>query len=247
MALIPRPPHTGNNELDSVLTYIVNQLNEGVAQPGIGGGDSQGTPGLNGEDGNSSIYLYARTPTDATPDRPDDVDFDFSDILAPVTVNDADSPWSPDIPLDTLGGYLWVTFRYVSGESGSVTDASSWDTPSLLGIPGQNATAVVVSAFDPTGEPEDSDPTMWDPTSRDFKNNGGIAKALVARVYVADVEWTSGQYAAATYRWLKNSQTTFSTSTVQRGDSGPEKRILLIDAADVTDSGSDVFVCEVTF
>ena len=251
MAIIPRPPHTGNEELDSVLTYIVNQLNEGVSQPGIGGGGggAQGAPGTNGEDGNSSIYLYTRTAGEsAVPTRPDNVTYNFENISNPIQVAGVNQGgWTPDLPTEG-GNYLWVTFRYVAGDSGTITDANSWDTPSLIGRPGDPALVVTVDSFDPSGQTVGSDPTMWNPISRDFKNNEGDNKALVARVYRGTgEEWSTTEYQAATYRWRKNSQTTYVPQTTQRGDSGSSRRILVISATDVTDSGSDVFVCEVTF
>ena len=136
MALIPRPPHTGNDELDSVLTYLVDRINDGVTQPGTG---PQGPPGTGGDHGNTSIYLYTRAHAEIpVPTRPNSVDYDFSDINAPVTVNDENSPWSTDIPSEG-GDYLWVTFRYVAGESGEIRDATSWDTPALLSVPGDAA------------------------------------------------------------------------------------------------------------
>ena len=138
MALIPRPPHTGNDELDSVLTYLVDRINDGVTQPGTGPQGPRGEAGPSA--GNSSIYLYTRAEAETpVPNRPTDVDYNFANINSPVTVNSVeDPPWSSDIPT-TGGDYLWVTFRYVAGESGEITDASSWDTPALLSVPGDAA------------------------------------------------------------------------------------------------------------
>ena len=249
MALIPRPPHTGNVELDSVLTYIVNQLNDGVAQPGFGGsgGTTPGAPGAPGEAGNSSIYLYARTMTNVAPDRPMSVSYSFENIVSPVTVNDMDSPWSPDLPADG-GDYLWVTFRYVSGQTATITDPATWDTPSLLGTPGEDAITLLVQAFNPMGQAVGSDPTMWDPSTMDFRSNMGDPKALVARVYRGGTEFTAAEYATiVSYRWSKNSQTLYTPSAPQRADSGAEERILIVDATDITDSGSDVFMCLVDY
>ena len=173
MALIPRPPHTGNIELDSVLTYLVDRVNDGVVQPGINAGAAAAPaqPGQDGRVGNSTIYLYSRTPDETAPARPNNVSYDFTNINTPVTVNDMDSPWSPNIP-EAGGGFLWVTFRYVAGESGTITDPSSWNLPSLLGRPGEDgedgarrANGFIYIARMAPGDPP---PTTTDATSFDW-------------------------------------------------------------------------------
>ena len=92
MALIPRPPHTGNDELDSVLTYLVDRINDGVTQPGTG---PQGPPGEAGPEMHGNYFhlsLHSCSMLKSLCLRGlTDVDYDFSDINAPVTVNSVEN------------------------------------------------------------------------------------------------------------------------------------------------------------
>ena len=133
-----QPPITGDPQLDSWTLRLTQQINQGLvpgaaAQGGGGGGGAQGNPGVDGTNGNSALYLYQRTVANTAPDRPTTVTFDFS--TDPVA--DADGGWTSDLP-ETGGEYLWVTFRYVAVQSGTITGIDSWDTPVLLGVPGED-------------------------------------------------------------------------------------------------------------
>ena len=139
-----QPPITGDSQLDSWTLRIAQQINQGLV-PGATGGTGGGGGGDAGES-NSPLYLYQRTTDDTAPMAPNRVVFNFAN--SPV-VSEADQGWTSGIPEITEGGYLWVTFRYTSMQSGTITDANSWDTPALLGVPGgapgDNAQTVIIT------------------------------------------------------------------------------------------------------
>ena len=247
-----QPPITDDPELDSWTLRLTQQINQGLipgasGSGGGGGGGERGPSGADGTDGNSSIYLYRRDTQGTTPPaRPTDVDYNFNLIQNPVTINDG-SGWFADLPSGAADTYLWVTFRYVSGATGNISNANSWDEPVLISVPAFNYVTTIESR-NPTGQAVNSDPTGWPITTVNFRNNGGGVKALVANLYSNGVlQSLSRHQDDYTYVWRKNGVGTFPSTTTQRGDSGQTSRVLLISAEDVADSGEDAFTCELTF
>jgi len=262
MALI-RPPITGDPQLDSWTDQITNQLNQGFLPGGSGftggGGGGSGLPGMDGRDGadgNTALYLYQRTTAETpVPTRPTSVTYNL-DNADPISL--ANNGWSGDLPT-TGGDYLWVTFRYIASSPGSragnITDQSSWDTPVLLGVPGEDAVAPRIDILRlPSGRTTaqvvadyDGTPTLDTSTFRSsssggqFRDNMGEAKVLLATVQVGGVDATDAAHTGFTYSWARNGQTFTPSITGQN----LTRRFIVIDAGDVNDGGEDVFTCQV--
>ena len=270
MALI-QPPVTGDPQLDSWTLQLTRQINSGLTPGGFGssgtgggggsGGGGGGTPGMDGSDGNSVLYLYQRT-TAATPvpTRPTSVTFNFtadpvvSQVL-PVT-DPVEDNWSSDISAGT-GEYIWVTFRYVSTQTGTITDQNSWDTPVLLGVPGMDGedavvprveiyrlpagmtTAQVITAYD--AETFDFSTLRSSSSGTQFRDNSGEVKVLLVTVQIGGVDATTALHYDFTYGWTKNGLDPILNIAGQN----LTRRLIVINADDVNDGGEDVFTCSV--
>jgi len=92
-----------------------------------------------------------------------------------------------------------------------------------------------------------TDPSGWPSTATNFRNNSGSVKALVATLYIDNLARNYAAHLEYTYVWRKNGSANFTSSTVQRADTGPTSRALLIDATDIADQGEDAFTCELTY
>jgi len=93
----------------------------------------------------------------------------------------------------------------------------------------------------------DSDPSGWPITSDNFRNNSGVTKALVATLYIDNTARSFADHNTYSYLWRKNGIANFTSSTIQRSDTGQTSRALLIDATDIADQGEDAFTCELTY
>ena len=206
--MLIRPPITGDPQLDSWTDQLTRQINQGLV-PGSGGGGAGGVgggggapgrPGVAGTDGNTALFLYQRTTAEnVIPARPTSVSFDLSNIQQIVT--SANEGWSGDIP--TMGGdYLWVTFRYISTATTSpITDANSWDTPTLLGVPGEDGEDAVLVIISSHRLPAGVTATQFaanrlgtlraTTTGFQFRDNLGEPKVLRADTYIRCLLYTS--------------------------------------------------------
>ena len=259
MALI-NPPITGDPQLDAWTLQLARQINQGLL-PGIGG---TGGGGGGGEDvntgGNTVVYLYQRTATNVAPSTlPGNVTYDF-EADDPVVVNAPTEGWSVSIPDENSNGlYLWVTFRYVAGQTGSITDATSWDTPVLLGtagVDGDDAVFVRVESFGLGSSTAAALATAYDAETLDFdalrsvrsasglqfRNDGGNTKILLATVQIGGIDATDEAHYDFTYTWNKNNQ----SFTPDESSQTLARRLLVINPDDVADGGEDSFICVVT-
>ncbi len=207
MALI-QPPVTGDPQLDSWTFQLTRQINSGLTQGGVGSSGGGGGSGTDGFDGNSSIYLYQRdTQGETPPPRPTLVSFDFDTQI--FTANEG---WSADLPTDG-GEYLWVTFRYVAGESGDITESASWDTPTLLGVPGDPA--INIEIVTDIG-------TIYRNVDRTELQN----IVLTANVYIGGELQSDTAHLSYEYNWQFAGSTIYVTTAVphtvfpEAGDSG---------------------------
>ena len=237
-----QPPITGDSQLDSWTLRIAQQINQGLV-PGATGGTGGG--GGEGGSGNSPLYLYQRTMTDASPAAPSRVVFNFEN--SPV-VSEADEGWLAAIPDIEQGGYLWVTFRYTSAQSGIIQNANSWDTPALLSTPGgeagDNAQTVIITIRVPQTD-YTTDPLTWDlHPEGEFRNDMGEELVLVATAYNGGTEYTFGQHGSFTFTWERNGMAFTPTVELDGNPQTPNRRFLVLQAADV-DGGSDQFTCNI--
>ena len=207
-----QPPITGDLQLDSWTLRLTQQINQGLV-PGAsgtggggGGGSTPGPRGLPGEAGNSAIYLYQRTADNTAPTAfPATVAYNFENVNAVVITTNSNPEWHED-PGDTgTEPYLWVTFRYVAGASGSVTEG--WDTPTLLGVPGDDAISIDVRT--------DSGVV--------FRNPGSSTSNIVLTAYVSiggevQSDTIHNNY---TYNWLYNNNTIYVTEPTVGALTGP--------------------------
>ena len=238
MALL-QPPITGDAQQDSWALQLTNQINQGLVPGGVvsGSGGGGGT-GTGTEGGNSSIYLYQTTlTTTPVPNLPNDVSYNFANLSNPVTVNDTASGWSPNLPSNDGSAYIWATFRYISGESGEITDTTSWNTPAIISAPAASAFSIETTYRVPANDLT-TDPTDWDfhPDGRDFIDGMGAVKALVPTVYLNGTQQSFAAHSGYTYSWTRNGQ----TFTPTNGD--VNQRVLRIVFADLTDA-TDQFIC----
>lgn len=249
MALI-RPPITGDPQLDSWTDQLTRQINQGILPgtgavvEGGGGGAAQGPRGNDGINGNSVLYLYQRTQTDTAPATPtDQVVYNFAnDPVVAAAVNG----WTSSLPSGAAGPYLWVTFVYVSEQMGTVL--TGWDSPTLLGLPGDDAVTVIITTHRlPTGvtaadfDPANPGTLRASSSGFQFRDNMGEAKVLRADVYVGGVEMTPES--DWIYTWTRNGVSVPTNSNIPMR--ATNTRYLVIDATDIDDGGEDVFSCEV--
>lgn len=256
-----RPPITGDPQLDSWTDKITNSINQGLFPGAAGTGTSFGSPaGRDGEDGNSVIYLYTRTNSSGdVPTPPTSVIYDLATDPVTMMITGGSHTWE-STPTAFTGSnkYLWVTFRYVAAKSGNITDANSWDTPVLLGVPGVDGEAAVsirVQSFRlPSGATPASMSTAYDNETFDFatlrssnsgfqfRNDTGEDKVLLATVSQGANDISHSDHYDLTYSWSKNGLAftpDISGQTLTR-------RFIIINAQDVADGGEDVFQCTVT-
>lgn len=130
---IIRPPYTGDPLIDSWTNQITQAINMGLMLPGVQG--QSGGEGSSGTAGNTTLYLYQRTAANVAPSRPTSVSYDYTDINN-VTIT-ANNSWLGEVPTSG-GGYLWITFRYVSSLVDTITDSTTWNTPVLLAVDGDD-------------------------------------------------------------------------------------------------------------
>lgn len=262
-----RPPITGDLQLDAWTDKITNSINQGLLPGAVGGpggvassdtgGGGTGTPGADGADGNTAIYLYARTNSASTaPTRPTSVSYNLDADPVSITASGGSHTWEPT-PTALTGSdrYLWITFRYVSDRSGAITDSNSWDTPVLLGLPGDDAvniriesyrlptnttTAQMITAYD--AETFDFSTLRSTTTGFQFRNDTGEDKVLLATVQIGGLDAAHADHYDYNYTWSKNGLSFTPNITGQN----LTRRMLVIDADDVADGGEDVFSCTVS-
>ena len=252
-----QPPITGDPQLDSWTLRLTQQINQGLvpgaaAQGGGGGGGAQGDPGADGQNGNSALYLYQRTTTDVAPTRPTSVTFSFATTGLTVTANEG---WTNDLP-ETGGEYLWVTLRYVAEQSGTITGASSWDTPVLLGTPGEDSVTIELTIREPGSSSftqrqalwDDADDTTFDPLDLTFNAEGmefgseDEVKVLLAVPRVGTDIPSLADRKGYTYQWMRNS-TTFNPDITGVITTLP---FIYININDLQTNRQDQFTCTIT-
>ena len=191
--------------------------------PGVGVGGGGGGIPADFELGNTAIYLYQRTVEQTpVPERPSEVSYDLTDLDNTSLV--ANRGWSGEIPSESEGSILWVTFGYISAASGTVMNANSWDTPQILSIAGEAGEAGVSVWI------ETSDGTI-------FRNNAGPSKTLTANVSVGEGVPSPTEYAGFTYRWLFGEDTVYV-------DSG--RNLLTLNGVPITTAGAGRFAADST-
>ena len=264
--LLIRPPITGDAQLDSWTDRITRTLNAGGLPGGGGsggaggGGGSQGpagNDGADGVDGNTSLYLYTRTNSLTTvPTPPTSVTYDLDATPVSITATGGSHTWEhTPTELTSTDRYLWVTFRYVANRSGTITNANSWDTPVLLGLPGDDAIFVRIDNYRlPATGTASSITTAYDAGTFDFstlrasqsglqfRNDTGEDKVLVATVHKGGSDATDTEHENYSYVWSKNGL----AFTPDDSSQSLTRRFLVINADDVADGGEDVFQCTVT-
>lgn len=264
--LLIRPPITGDAQLDSWTDRITRTLNAGGLPGGGGsggggaGGGSQGpagNDGADGVDGNTSLYLYTRTNSLTTvPTPPTSVTYDLDATPVSITATGGSHTWEhTPTELTSTDRYLWVTFRYVANRSGTITNANSWDTPVLLGLPGDDAIFVRIDNYRlPATGTASSITTAYDAGTFDFstlrasqsglqfRNDTGEDKVLVATVHKGGSDATDTEHENYSYVWSKNGL----AFTPDDSSQSLTRRFLVINANDVADGGEDVFQCTVT-
>ena len=255
-----RPPITGDPMLDSWTDKITNSINQGLL-PGSGGVGDSGFGGVGsgvvGADGNTAIYLYARTDSASTvPTPPTSVSYDLTTNPVSITATGGSHTWeSTPTTLTGNNRYLWITFRYVADRSGTITDVNSWDTPVLLGLPGDDAVSIRIENYRlPTGVSVAAMLSEYDAETFDFatlrsstsglqfRNDTGEEKVLVATVQIGGLDAPHSTHYDYNYLWSKNGLSftpSISGQTLTR-------RVLVIDPTDVADGGEDVFQCVVS-
>ena len=163
--MILSPPITGDAVLDAWTFKLANELNT-VILPAIASGalGSGGASASSSGNGNTLLRLYQRTTSSASPSNPTTCTFDISDL--DNTSISANNGWLEAIPALGAGNYLWVTSRYVSSSTGTITDANTWDTPAVLSFSGSGSTglnAIDVVLSSPTiSVPADNNGTVTD-------------------------------------------------------------------------------------
>ena len=269
--LLIRPPITGDAQLDSWTDQLTRTLNAG-GLPGGGGGGGSGTgsgggvggtqgpagaDGQDGTDGNTSLYLYTRTDAMTTvPTPPTNVVYDLDSDPVSIVATGGSHTWeSTPTALTSTSRYLWVTFRYVANRSGTITAANSWDTPVLLGLPGDDAIVVRIDNFRlPASRTASDIATAYDAGTFDFntlrpsqsglqfRNDTGEDKVLVATVHTGGSDLSDTVHDNFSYVWSKNGL----SFTPDDASQGLTRRFLVVNASDVADGGEDVFQCTVT-
>ena len=266
---IIRPPITGDPQLDSWTDMLTRRINQGSLPGAIGGGGSGGGgSGKDGVNGDSAIYLYQRTNSGTSaPTRPSNVSYDLDKGVSETKDNSpGNNKWSstPEAATTTKQ-YLWVTFRYISSRSGTITDKDSWDTPVLLGQPGADAITVEISIRErPTTAAISSGPpasfdggnkhsSTIDPTSWPYLDQGSAfrefvtgssspavkEKTLVATVFRGGTALTMEQHRSLSYGWQIGNTTYTPDETGASGNS----RWVPVNADDVLVSAG--FICNV--
>jgi hypothetical protein len=163
--MILSPPITGDAVLDAWTFKLANELNT-VILPAIASGalGSGGASSSSGGNGNTLLRLYQRTTSSTSPSNPTTCTFDISDL--DNTSISANNSWLDSIPALASGNYLWVTSRYVSTTTGTITDANTWDTPAVLSFSGSGATGLnqidVVISSPTVSVPADNNGTVTD-------------------------------------------------------------------------------------
>jgi|TARA_R110000803_G_scaffold139430_1_gene206086 hypothetical protein len=193
MAVI-RPPITGDPQLDSWTDQLTRQINQGIL-PGIGGSGGSGLQGPSGITGNTPLYLYQRSESGTiAPTRPTSVTYNFSILPLTPTSIVANNGWSYILPAATdVLKYLWVTFRYISTTSGSfgASDQNTWDTPVLIGQPGDGGISATI---------ESSNGTV-------FRNSAGNPTTLKVVLNIGGVLPSESEYNSYSYKWTYGNQT----------------------------------------
>jgi len=142
---------------------------------------------------------------------------------------------------DLSASEMDVIFRWSRGQGGD-----------FVGVPGVTADDVIPEMVITIHQvPRDwtTDPLTWPPhpRGRNFRNNTGPPKVLVATISENGEVLSAAQHNGYLYQWLKAGETFFPEpddpilrpTQVQL----TTRRWLMIDARDVVDGGEDVFSC----
>lgn len=163
--MILSPPITGDAVLDAWTFKLASELNTvilpAIASGALGSGAASASSSGNG---NTLLRLFLRNDGTTTPSRPTNCTFDIADLTN--TTITANNDWTSVIPDLTDGNYLWVTSRYVSTTTGTITDANTWDTPAVLSFSGSGSTGMnqidVVLSSPTLSVPADNNGTVTD-------------------------------------------------------------------------------------
>lgn len=163
--MILSPPITGDAVLDAWTFKLASELNTvilpAIASGALGSGAASASSSGNG---NTLLRLFLRNDGTTTPSRPTNCTFDIADLTN--TTITANNDWTSVIPDLSDGNYLWVTSRYVSTTTGTITDANTWDTPAVLSFSGSGSTGLnqidVVLSSPTLSVPADNNGTVTD-------------------------------------------------------------------------------------
>lgn len=223
-----RPPITGDLQLDAWTDKITNSINQGLL-PGQQSAESFGGVG-SGVNGNTAIFLYTRTSAaDVVPTPPTNVTYDLETTPKTITATGGSHTWQSSLTEFTdTNRYLWVTFRYVADQSGVITDSNSWDTPVLLGLPGDDVISVDVSVV----------------SGAAILRSDSDAVTIRADVYRGGSLLTPGSWS---YQWYKDGTALTAgnqaslTGATQGAGQGYDQQELRIEGDGITDGTSSLF------
>ena len=87
----------------------------------------------------------------------------------------------------------------------------------------------------------------WVDTITTIRNDSSTLIGLVATVTQNDVPFSPEQHATFTYVWSKNGVVPPDNGNQIDGRTGVNERAYLINGDDISDGGSDAFICTVTY
>ena len=201
MSVCRMPPPTGDPVLDAWANDVTKEINCTIF-PLISDVASNG--GSSGADGNMTLFLYKRTTTASVPATPTSVTYNYVNV--DNTTLTANLGWTAEIPSNSGGKYLWVTFRYVSAKAGSINNANSWDTPAVLAQDGDQGTT------GDTGETGDTGAT-GDPAPRSTTRKLYRAATSLPSPPTATITWATSALSSITSGWSETAPTQVASST----------------------------------
>jgi hypothetical protein len=201
MSICRMPPPTGDPVLDAWANDVTQEINCTIF-PLISDVASNG--GSSGADGNMTLFLYKRTTTASVPATPTSVTYNYVNV--DNTTLTANLGWTAEIPSNSGGIYLWVTFRYVSAKAGSINNANSWDTPTVLAQDGAQGVA------GDTGDTGDTGAT-GDPAPRSTTRKLYRAATSLPSPPTATITWATSALSSVTSGWSETAPTQVASST----------------------------------
>jgi len=203
MSICRMPPPTGDPVLDAWANDVTQEINCTLF-PLISDVATGGSSGSDGADGNITLFLYKRSTTTSVPATPTAVTYNYVNL--DNTTLTANLGWTADIPSNTGGIYLWVTFRYVSAKAGAINNANSWDTPAILAQDG--AQGVTGDTGDTGDTGATGSPAPRSTTRRLYK-----AATSSPAPPTATITWSTSSLSSITSGWSETAPTQIASST----------------------------------